>query len=354
MDASKAFDLVDHSLLFQQLLDRNTPGLLVHFLITWYSSQSCIVSWDSSVCTSFSISNGVHQGGVLSPVLFTVYMDILLNMLKDCGVGCYWDGVFVGALGYADDIILLAPCPSALRLMLKMCESFASSYGLKFNASKTQLISFSLSPSNLCNTQIYFCGQLLEFCNSVCHLGHYLTYDLSDDEDIVFRSRDFLKKGNLLFYNFKFCSPSTLTFLLRSFCLSLYGCALWRLDSKAITGIEVAFNKVLRRIWNLPFNSHTRIVHCTARLFNIFNLISARPSLLFSALSCSSFPVAFIFRTCSDLAYTTTGFNCLFGNKFKKNYYPEDCYCADIIKKICVTEVNNSDLEHIVNVVSSL
>ena len=254
-----------------------------------------------------------------------------------------------------DDIILLAPCLSALRLMLKMCESFASSYGLKFNASKTQLISFSLSPSNLCNTQIYFCGQLLEFCNSVCHLGHYLTYNLSDGEDIVFRSHDFLKKGNLLFYNFKFCSPSTLTFLLRCFCLSLYGCALWRLDSKAITGIEVAFNKVLRRIWNLPFNSHTRIVHCTAHLFSIFNLISAcSSSLLFSALSCSSFPIAFIFCTCSDLAYTTTGFNCLFGNKFKKNYYPEDCYCADIIKNICMTEVNNSVLEHIVNVVSSL
>ena len=136
LDASKAFYLVDHSLLFQQLLDRNTPGLLVHFLITWYSSQSCIVSWDGSVSTPFSISNGVRQGGVLSSVLFTVYMDIL-NMLKDYGVGCYWDGVFVGALGYADDIILLAPCPSALQLMLKMCESFASSYGLIFNASKT-------------------------------------------------------------------------------------------------------------------------------------------------------------------------------------------------------------------------
>ena len=133
---------------------------------------------------------------------------------------------------------------------------------------------------------------------------------ISDDEDIVFRSRDFLKKANLFFYNFKFCSPSTLTFLLCSFCLSLYGCALWRLDSKAITNIEVAFNKVLRWIWNLPFNSHTRIVHCTARLFSIFNLISAHSSsLLFSALSCSSFPVAFIFRICSDLAYTTTGFN---------------------------------------------
>ena len=105
----------------------------------------------------------------------------------------------------------------------------------------------------------------------------------------------------------------------------------------------------------IPFNSHTRIVHCTARLFSIFNLISARSSsLLFSALSCSSFPVAFIFRTYSDLAYTTTGFNRLFGNNFKKIYYPEDRYCTDVIRNICLSEVNNSDLEHIVNAVSSL
>ena len=62
---------------------------------------------------------------------------------------------------------------------------------------------------------------------------------ISDDEDIVFRSRDFLKKANLLFYNFKFCSPSTLTFLLCSFCLSSYGCVLWRLNSEAITSIDL-------------------------------------------------------------------------------------------------------------------
>ena len=52
----------------------------------------------------------------------------------DTNTCCYWDGLFVGALCYADDLILLAPCPSALRTMLSLCESFANSYGLKFNA----------------------------------------------------------------------------------------------------------------------------------------------------------------------------------------------------------------------------
>ena len=110
--------------------------------------------------------------------------------------------MFVGALGYADDLILLAPSPSALRLMLNLCESFAYSYGLKFNASKTQLIRFGLSLSNTCNARIVFCGEQLVFLNTVCHLGHHLSYNLSDDEDINRKCHDFLKKANILLVNF--------------------------------------------------------------------------------------------------------------------------------------------------------
>jgi len=60
------------------------------------------------------VTNGVWQGGVLSLILFTIYMDDLLPGLKDLGIGCYWDGFFVGAACYANDVALLAPSPSAL------------------------------------------------------------------------------------------------------------------------------------------------------------------------------------------------------------------------------------------------
>jgi hypothetical protein len=45
-------------------------------------------------------------------------------------------------LFYADGIVLLAPCASALRTMLDICSSYAVSHGLEFNANKTQLICF--------------------------------------------------------------------------------------------------------------------------------------------------------------------------------------------------------------------
>ena len=69
---------------------------------------------------------GVKQGGVLSPILFCVYIDGLLSRLKCAGIGCHIGLYFVGGLAYADDIVLLAPTVDALRRMLKLCDNYAS------------------------------------------------------------------------------------------------------------------------------------------------------------------------------------------------------------------------------------
>ena len=57
-------------------------------------------------------------GGVISPILFCVYVDGLLKLLSDAKVGCYIGHVFVGALAYADDIVLLAPTARAMRKII--------------------------------------------------------------------------------------------------------------------------------------------------------------------------------------------------------------------------------------------
>ena len=57
-----------------------------------------------------SVSNGVKQGGVLSSsMLFSLYIDPLLQKLKQSGVGCHINGNFMGVLSYADDITLICP-----------------------------------------------------------------------------------------------------------------------------------------------------------------------------------------------------------------------------------------------------
>ena len=64
----------------------------------------------------------VRQGGVLSPVLFTVYLDELLQHLSTPDIGCHVNHHYVGSLCYADDIALLAPLPTTLRILLRESE----------------------------------------------------------------------------------------------------------------------------------------------------------------------------------------------------------------------------------------
>ena len=81
LDASKAFDRVNHKSLLQLLLKRKVPKPILRFLFFWYQFQSLQVRWNSTVSSSFGVTNGVRQGGILSPILFTVYIDELLCRL---------------------------------------------------------------------------------------------------------------------------------------------------------------------------------------------------------------------------------------------------------------------------------
>ena len=157
--------------------------------------------------------------------------------------------------------------------MLRCCEFFATSHSLVFNASITQLIRFSPRLSTTCSAIIHFCNQRLSFSNSVCHLGHALKFNLCDDDDVLLKTRDLVKKADHLLVAFVGVGPEVLTRLFHSFCLSLYGSALWSLSCPSIRSLEVSFNKFLRRIWRLPAHSHTTIVHHTARLPSLFNVI---------------------------------------------------------------------------------
>ena len=297
LDASKAFDRVGHSLLFDKLLKRKLSPVVARTLLAWYSQQKVSISWNSSLSDKFSITNGVRQGGVLSPILFTIYIDDLLSDLEKMGVGCYWRQHFVGAVCYADDIALLAPSPAALRLMLDACSRFASAHSLIFNAAKTQLIRFS--PSSSCSTSgsnFLFYGQNLSYNSSVVHLGHVLSSNLSDNEDIITIKKDLCKKANSMISVFSCCDVYTKTKLLRSFCLSLYGSCLWKASAAELHHLEVTFNNVIRKIWSLPRRCHTGILHSVANLYSIYNVVVLRSKKL-SLMACNS-PSSLLFSEC--------------------------------------------------------
>ena len=86
LDASKAFDRVHFGSLFRLLLKCNLPLGRVRLLLDSYTRQQACTVWDRQKSSFLNIINGVKQGGVISPRMFTIYIDQLLLRLKKSGI----------------------------------------------------------------------------------------------------------------------------------------------------------------------------------------------------------------------------------------------------------------------------
>ena len=107
---------IGHSL--KKLIDRGMPDVFVRLLVYWYRTQNACVRWSTACSEMFAVSNGVRQGGILSPLFFNVYMDGLSDILCRTECGCTMGGRMINHLMYADDLVLLSPSAKGLQRLV--------------------------------------------------------------------------------------------------------------------------------------------------------------------------------------------------------------------------------------------
>ena len=169
LDASKAFDRLVHSGLFLKLMERNIPLIFLDIIISWYKGLSCRVKWGESYSDWFSITAGVRQGGVLSPDLYSIYVDELLIKLKKLNVGCYYLSRFAAAFFYADDMCVLAPSIKGLKALLLLCESYCTEWDIGLNAKKSRNMFFGKKAT--ISHDIILDGNKVEWADEWPYLG---------------------------------------------------------------------------------------------------------------------------------------------------------------------------------------
>jgi exonuclease III len=252
LDVSKAFDRVRYATLFEKL-SRKLPGILLRLLIAWYSSQTACILWAGFTSDPFDVLNGVRQGGVLSPLLFNVYIDDLSISLNAIYAGCCLGKSLINHLLYADDIVLFAPSAKGLQKLLDACTLFAAEHDVIFNQTKSQVMliqSYQPSYANLC---FRLSNMILSFTSHYKYLGHLITSDLCDDDDISKQIRSLYARANMILRKFSAASVQTKVVLFNAFCSPIYGCQLWHNYRKeSLNRLRVAYNNALRLLLKMP------------------------------------------------------------------------------------------------------
>ena len=263
LDASKAFDRLVHSGLFIKLMDRNIPKSLLDIIITWHDGLMCRVRWDGVFSDWFSISAGVRQGGVLSPDFYNIYVDELISILQQAGVGCHFHQIFAAAIFYADDIAVLAPSVKALQLLLDLCHTYCIEWDILLNATKTKNMMFGkgTKPSFLVKID----GSDIPWVDKWKYLGVTLQSGRSFGCCAKEKLKSFYRALNSILRIEGRSDELVRLQLLEAHCLPIltYGIEIFHIaDRNDRRQLRVAYNSIFRNLFHFSYNeSVTALQH---------------------------------------------------------------------------------------------
>ena len=257
LDCQKAFDTVEHIKIFKKLRDR-IPIIFVRIMLVIYIGQRCFVRWNGASSAEFSVKNGVRQGAVLSPLLFSIYVNELIQKLRDSGMGCWVGAKFMGIFAYADDLIILAPRREALQQMIRISESYMTDHKIFFSTKKTKCIYFASqkSDSKEMIEKVVVAGKRFPWVDHAVHIGNTIHEDGTMEQDIKVKRAQFVDSCHDLQAEFNKVHPEVQAKLLALYNSSCYGSNTWNLYGIWARKLFTSWNISLKYIWDLPHETH--------------------------------------------------------------------------------------------------
>lgn len=191
VDISKAFDSVNRAALFKILDHIKCPQNILTILKLLHEDTTSSVLADGEYSEPFEIKTGVKQGCVVAPVLFLLYIQAIMNRVKETNEGSVnlvyrsdtnmfnkrglqstskVKSAHVGELMFADDAALVTKTPEELQRLVTAFVNAAKTFGLNVNINKTEVMFVNTLPAI-----IHINGNPLKEVNSFKYLGSLIT-----------------------------------------------------------------------------------------------------------------------------------------------------------------------------------
>jgi hypothetical protein len=123
----------------------------------------------------FSVTTGVRQGCILSPLLYSIWINDLAIRIKERCAGVAVDRIGARRLHllmYADDIVLLAETPAELQAMMSQVDEYARLWRFQVNPSKCAAMYFAPRPSSANpSVTLHMGGGNIEWVDQYKYLG---------------------------------------------------------------------------------------------------------------------------------------------------------------------------------------
>jgi hypothetical protein len=274
IDFAKAFDVVWRNGLMLKLRECGVEGRMLRAISALYAETTAAVRVNGSCTRAFPMSLGVRQGGVLSPLLFLVFINDFMKELKSRKLGVFVPGVkraspFVererlAGLLWADDLVLVTESPEKLREAFALLDTWCQKWLMSVNPSKCNVMVVGSDPSQAFvdltkvtdKTPFMLGGEVVRLARSYKYLGLVVTDDLEWTAAIKART-EIVRK--VIFTQSKILNNRDLSPELRYrffdavvMSSALYGSELWAENINGCKTLEATLASGLRMIIGTP------------------------------------------------------------------------------------------------------
>lgn len=150
IDLRKAFDKVNHYGLLCILQQKLINVRILDLLENWLIKSNAVIDWSGTTSAPVACSAGVRQGSILSPVLFSLFVDSVLDRLKSSGLGCFVNFDCHNSFMYADDLLLLSNSVTDIQAMFNLCAELFRNLDLPINLEKSHCMRIGPRHNKIC------------------------------------------------------------------------------------------------------------------------------------------------------------------------------------------------------------
>ncbi len=263
VDFARAFDSINHAKLWKKLNLIGVPPKLIRTLKSIYGQATMSVRATNGHTRKFEVAEGVLQGELTSPLLFSLYISDIEDIFKLAeadglrGINLNHNHSF-HVLAYADDMVILADSPTQLQGKLEVLHKYCEDLGLTVNVQKTKILIFHHQHKAILSSSCFRYGeQPVEVVKTFTYLGvTFCTCGKFHEQAKVVKAKCAAATKtliNIISKSRTTCWQSMMR-LKDSMLLSipLYASDIWGLNEA--TEIEKIQNTFMRRLLHLPAN----------------------------------------------------------------------------------------------------